>query len=158
MKVGPKKKPTKLKRLQGTLDVSRANPSEPNPESCVPDPPAHLSKEGLAEWNRITPELHKLGLISLIDMASLAAYCQAYGRWAVAETELNASGELTLTTMQGNIIQNPLVGIANQSMEHMRKHLSNFGMSPADRAKVTSNLSDNDTLQDNFTTYKKKTS
>jgi len=69
-------------------------------------------------------------------MASLAAYCQSYGRWAQAETDLKDQG-LTITTTNGNIIQNPLVGIANQAMEHMRKHLANFGMSPADRAKVS---------------------
>lgn len=153
MRVGPKKKPTKTKILQGTLNVSRINPNEPEPDCKIPDPPDHLSKEALAEWNRIAPELDKMGLISEVDMASFAAYCQAYGRWAVAETLLNESEGLTIETMQGNIIQNPLVGIANVAMEMMRKHLANFGMSPADRAKVSSNKPTDKTTDNGFSTY-----
>lgn len=82
-----------------------------------------------------------MGLLTKMDMASLAAYCQAYGRWVQAEEELKNEG-LTIETFNGNIIQNLIVGIANQAMEHMRKHLANFGMSPADRAKVSANKAD----------------
>lgn len=137
MRVGPKKKPTALKLIKGTIRKASINIDEPNPDIKIPDPPEHLSKEALTEWQRITPELFSMGLITNLDMASLASYCQAYGRWVVAERELKESGNLTIVTMQNNIIQNPLVGIANVAMEIMRKHLSNFGMSPADRAKVS---------------------
>ena len=153
MRVGAKKKPTNLKLIKGTLRKESINHNEPMPDTKIPDPPDHLSKEGLEEWNRITPELYEMGLISVLDMASLAAYCQAYGRWAVAERELNESGELTITTMQNNIIQNPLVGIANQAMEHMRKHLSNFGMSPADRAKVSAVAKKEEKDNNKFSAY-----
>jgi len=130
------KKPTKLKVLQGTLRKDRITKNEVFPETEIPPAPDHLSKEALIEWGRITSDLYTLGLLTKIDMASLAAYCQSFGRWAQAEIELNNSSLLIKTT-NGNIIQNPLVGIANQAMEHMRKHLSEFGMSPASRAKVS---------------------
>ena len=130
------KKPTNLKVLQGTLRKDRITKNEVFPETEIPPAPDHLSKEALIEWGRITSDLYTLGLLTKIDMASLAAYCQSFGRWAQAETELNNSSLLIKTT-NGNIIQNPLVGIANQAMEHMRKHLSEFGMSPASRAKVS---------------------
>jgi P27 family predicted phage terminase small subunit len=136
-----KPKPTKLKILQGTDRADRRNPGEPEINPEIPPMPGHLSDEARAEWERMAKPLFDLGLLTPVDMASFAAYCQAYGRWAQAETKLKTEG-LTVTTTNGNHIQNPLVGIANQAMEHMRKHLANFGMSPADRAKVVANKID----------------
>jgi P27 family predicted phage terminase small subunit len=136
--MGRKKKPTNLHILSGTHRKDRQNPNEPaiNPE--IPDPPDHLSKFALVEWGRITPQLYRLGLLSQIDRPALAIYCQAYGRWKDAEEQL-AQSSVVIKTQSGNVIQNPLVGIANKAMEHMRKSLALFGMSPADRAKVTAN-------------------
>ncbi len=131
-----KKKPTVLKVLQGTARKDRENKDEVKPNLNIPEPPDHLSKLALIEWGRISSFLYKLGLLSDIDMASLAAYCQSFGRWSEAETELAENG-LTIKTTNGNVIQNPLVGIANQAMEHMRKHLIEFGMTPSSRAKVS---------------------
>jgi P27 family predicted phage terminase small subunit len=139
--MGRKKIPSNMHVLKGTDRADRRNENEPKPEIKIPPAPNHLSKEALIEWGRITPSLYAMGLLSDLDMASLAAYCQSYSRWVEAETELKASG-LLIKTSNGNVIQNPLVGIANQAMEHMRKHLANFGMSPADRAKVSAKKAD----------------
>lgn len=136
--MGRKAKPSKLKVLQGTYRADRNNPGEPEINPEIPPMPGHLSDEAMAEWDRMAAPLFDLGLLTSVDMASFAAYCQSYGRWVQAETELKQAG-LVSTTTNGNCIQNPLVGIANQAMEHMRKHLANFGMSPADRAKVVAN-------------------
>lgn len=134
--MGRNKKPTKTKIIQGTFRKDRANPNEPMPDVNIPDPPEHLSPIAQEEWNRISIELYRNGLVTSIDMAALAGYCQSYGRWVDAEIKLSETGLLTKTT-NGNIIQNPLVGIANKALEHMRKFLIEFGMSPSSRAKVT---------------------
>lgn len=138
---GRKPKPTALKLLQGSRIT---NKNEPFPENGIPPAPDHLSKEALIEWGRVTQDLYQLGLLTKLDMASLAAYCQAYGRWVQAETAL-AREDLIVTFPSGAMQQNVLLGIANQAMEHMRKHLANFGMSPADRAKVTAKKADKET-------------
>jgi len=132
---GRKPKPTKLKVLQGTAQKCRINDKEPTPETSIPDPPSHLSPNAGDEWRRITPELEKLGLLSEIDMAALAAYCQCYGRWKDAEEQL-AKSSLLIKTTNGNIIQNPLVGIANRSLLIMHKFLTEFGLSPSSRTRV----------------------
>ena len=118
---GRKPLPTHLKMVRGTLQKCRMNPDEP-----TPDP--------------LALELYELGILSTIDRAALAAYCQAYGRWVEAEEQLrNIDGtmKLTETTSNGNIIQNPLVGIANKSLELMHKYLTEFGMSPSSRTRVS---------------------
>ncbi len=140
--MGRKTIPSYLKTVKGTSRADRENKHEPVVPLAIPSPPDHLSKNALIEWGRISNQLYQLGLLTEIDMASLAAYCQAFGRWAEAEEELNEKG-LTVETTNGNIIQNPLVGIANQAMEHMRKHLTEFGMTPSSRAKVSGKKKEN---------------
>jgi len=141
---GRPRKPTALKLLGGIKKKSRLNPYEPKPEIAMPEAPRHLSKIARAEWDRITVHLYRLGLLSEIDMAALAAYCQVYGRWVKAEEAINrlASGDnelagyLTKTT-NGNIIQSPLLGVANTALVLMHKYLVEFGFTPAARSKVT---------------------
>ena len=132
---GRKKTPTKLKVIKGTDQPCRMNPDEAEPDLAIPSPPEHLSQEASVEWGRISQELYQLGLLSKIDRAALAGYCQAYGRWVEAERMLTQKGMMVKTT-NGNVIQSPLVGIANKSLEMMHKFLTEFGMTPAARARV----------------------
>lgn len=132
---GRKPKPTNLKLLTGNPGKRPINKSEPKPDRCIPAPPEHLSKHALVEWGRITEHLFRLGLLSDVDRAALAAYCQTYGRWVEAEGELKASG-LMIKTTNGNVIQSPLVGIANKAMELMHKFLTEFGMTPSSRSRI----------------------
>jgi P27 family predicted phage terminase small subunit len=136
--MGRPRKPTALKVLEGTNRADRENKNEPAVNVEIPEPPEHLSELALIEWHRIAPVLFKYGLLSNIDMAALAAYCQAFSRWAKAETQLKTES-YTIKTDKGNIIQNPLVGIANQAMIQMRAFLIEFGMTPASRTKVSAN-------------------
>lgn len=69
-------------------------------------------------------------------MSALAAYCQTYGRWVEAEEKLKVE-DLVVETKQGNIIQNPLLGVANRALELMHKYLTEFGMTPSSRSRVT---------------------
>ena len=133
--MGKPAKPTKLKILKGTFRKNESLENEVEPDLNIPSPPGHLNQKASVEWGRISEHLFKLGLLSDIDRAALAGYCVAYARWAEAETKLSESG-LIIKTTNGNFIQNPIVGIANQAMEHMRKFLIEFGMTPAARTRV----------------------
>jgi len=128
--------PRKLKMIKGTHRPCRDNKNEPEYPVEVSKPPDFLNKLGLKEWNELTKIFEKQGIISQIDKACLASYCQLFGRWAEAETELNKS-TLLIKTTSGNIIQNPLLGIANTALKLMNKCLTEFGMTPASRNKVS---------------------
>jgi len=77
-----------------------------------------------------------LGLLTNIDRVALAAYCQAYARWVEAEKGIKKSG-LIVKTKDGNIIQSPLVGIANTAMKLVHKFLIEFGMTPSSRSRIS---------------------
>jgi len=140
---GRKPKPSGLKLVTGTDRVDRANPAEPHPQPACPEPPDHLGNEARAEWDRVCEHLCALGVLSHIDRASLAAYCQAYGRWVQAETALERMAErdavtfgLMIKTQGGNAIQNPLVGTANKAMADMMRYAAEFGMTPSARTRI----------------------
>lgn len=143
---GRKPKPSHMKIVTGNPGRRPLNPDEPKPESSVPTCPTHLSSEARTEWRRICKELESLELLTEIDRTALAAYCQAYGRWAQAEKGIKKAGLLVKTGQKtdsqgnktgGNVIQSPLVGIANTAMEIMRKYLVEFGMTPSSRSRIS---------------------
>ena len=135
MSKGRKPKPTKLKLLQGTFRKDRQNLNEPEPEVRIPSPPDFLNSDGLQEWGRMSEKLYQLGMLSEIDRGYFAAYCQAYGRWAEAERLIKEKG-MVMKTITGNIIQSPLVGIANRAMKEMRDNAAIMGIPATMRGKV----------------------
>ena len=144
---GPKPKPTHLKLITGTSRKRRLNIAEPRPPVLLPDPPPELSEDALGEWERVSRRLLAAGILTVIDRATLAAYCQSYGRWVQAEQALaemakddqTTAGLVTITT-NGNAIQNALVGIARRAMSDMVRYAAEFGMTPSSRSRVRANL------------------
>ena len=82
---GRRPMPTKLKLLAGNPGKRRLDEHEPEPASRLPEPPDHLSDEAKREWSRVGELLLDLGLVSELDRAALALYCQARARWVEAE-------------------------------------------------------------------------
>lgn len=127
---GRRPKPTNLLSISGGADSQR-----PRPAHSIPTCPAHLSPTAKAEWKRLAQEMHRLGIISQLDRAALAAYCQAYGRWVEAERKLKETPTL-IKLPSGYIQPSPWLGIANKSQELMHKFLGELGLSPVSRSRV----------------------
>lgn len=134
--MGRQKKPTNLRLLQGNPGRVKINKKEPQPEIKIPESPMRLEGYAKEEWERITPILERLGLLSDMDASELCFYCQCFGRAKEAEEKIRNSGFLIKTT-NGNVIQNPLIGIANRAMQMAHQFLCQFGMTPASRSGVT---------------------
>jgi phage terminase small subunit len=76
---GRKPHPTLLKLVKGNPGHRPLTDSEPAPRKMLPEPPAELSGDARKEWDRVAPELYRMGLLTGLDRAALAAYCQVYG-------------------------------------------------------------------------------
>ena len=128
MQRGPRPRPTHLRLLQGNPSKRPINRNEPKPPvlATVPAPPAHLhSLDARAEWERLAPGLHVMGLLTEFDLMPLSAYCQAYARWLQAEKALLAmgaadmlTGALMIKTAKGSPIQNPLAHRCREAPRH----------------------------------------
>ena len=79
--------------------------------------------------------LHGMGVLTTIDRAALAAYCQAYGRWVEAEERLRETPML-FRTPSGYVQQSPWLGIINKQLELMGRYMTEMGMTPAARSRV----------------------
>ena len=97
--------------------------------------PSWLSDEAKAEWRRVAPELHRRGLLTLLDRTALALYCQAYAQWREAEQVLAERG-MTYVTNTGNMRQRPEVAIAASAHRAAKAMALEFGMTPGSRGKV----------------------
>jgi P27 family predicted phage terminase small subunit len=141
---GPRPTPTYLKLIRGNPG-KRPIRTEPEPTRTaeVPDPPPFLVGYASDEWHRVAPELHRLGLLTLVDVNILAAYCMSYSRWRTAEERLAAMADkdtlgagLMIRGPYGNATQNPLVRIASTAASEMLRHASEFGLTPVARARI----------------------
>lgn len=133
---GRPRKPTALKVLEGNPSKRPLNDYEPQPELAIPTMPKHLGKEAKREWKRIVPELQRLGLLTRVDRAALAAYAVSYGRWVQAEAELEKNGSVVISP-NGYPQQSPWLAISNKALDNMRRFISEFGLSPASRSRVS---------------------
>jgi P27 family predicted phage terminase small subunit len=149
---GPPAKPTKLKLVQDTLRRDRGATNEAQPEIAIPEVPEHLSDEAKVEWGRVSHELADLGLLTRIDRAALAAYCQSWARWKESEEKLRETGLVVTTKARfdaagnqiggGNIIENPFYKITCNEREFMKKFMIEFGMTPASRSRINTLVDD----------------
>jgi P27 family predicted phage terminase small subunit len=126
---GRKPAPHKLQVIDGGFRT-RAGVSKP------PTCPAHLNPTAKAEWKRLAWSLFDRGILGEGDRASLAGYCQSYGRWVEAEKKL-AETPLLIKLPSGYIQQSPWLAIANKQLEIMAKYMSELGLSPVSRSRVT---------------------
>ena len=104
-------------------------------KSTLPTCPRHLNADAAEEWERVVGILHDMGVLTAIDRAALAAYCQAYGRWVEAEEKLKETPVL-FKTPSGYVQQSPWLGIANKQLELMGRYMVELGMTPASRSRV----------------------
>lgn len=154
-RAGRKPKPTKLKLLDGETHQDRINRNEPQPLTNGTTCPKHLTPAAKQEWKRIYPELRRMGLISKVDRVALAAYCEAYALWVEYKQIVADKGALYKTAL-GNVITSPALSVMNKALEQMHKYLTEFGMTPASRSRISVEITDSDDPLDRLLNTKAK--
>ncbi|MHB1154861.1 MAG: phage terminase small subunit P27 family [Eubacteriales bacterium] len=132
---GRKPKPTAIKILEGNPGKRPLNKKEPVPSKIAPSCPDWLLPDAQDEWARLAPQLENLGLLTVADMTAFAGYCQAYARWKEAE-EFISQHSTIFKTPSGYVQQVPQVSIAQQNLKIMQSFCSEFGLTPASRARL----------------------
>jgi P27 family predicted phage terminase small subunit len=151
---GPKPKPPELKALEGGRGHRAINLDQNfRPEVGEPDIPRWLSKEGRKAWKRLAPELLHYNLLSRVDREAFAMLCQTVGR--LEQLELAFAGRIAAqvadgksapdatasafmdSTPKGMPIQSALYQILNREQAKLNALLAEFGLTPAQRARVS---------------------
>jgi P27 family predicted phage terminase small subunit len=143
---GRPRKPTKLKKAQGTLQKCRTLPNEWTPPPGAPPEPADLDKVGRKEWRRVVEELTTAGVLTKIDASMLEGYCSMFSQ-ALTYRAL-AQAEPIIASFTGPKV-NPAAEMARKSWALARQFAAEFGMTPAARSRVAAAGKDDDDEEDN---------
>lgn len=138
---GRKRKPDHLKVLSGTDQPCRMNPDQPSPASGVAVAPPWLSERAAEIFSRLSSSLLGMGVSSPDDVDNLAMLASRLEEVEICTVVIEDAGRTyEKRDADGNlqmIRSRPEVGQRNEAMRHAQSLLSEFGLSPAARAKVT---------------------
>ena len=132
---GRKPTPTAIKELEGNPGKRPMNSAEPKPEKKAPPCPKWLEPEAKKEWRRLSKQLEQIGVLTEVDQAAFASYCQAYARWKEAEEFITQHGTI-VKTPSGYWQQVPQVSIAQTYLKIMNKIAEQFGLTPSSRSRI----------------------
>ena len=144
---GPPPIPLIVHRMRGNPSKKKLQPSGPEPALLpkCPEPPEFLSSFARDEWWRVAPELWALGLLTVLDTASLAAYCYSYGIWREAAEALERVGArdeqtrgLLIRTQDGNARRNPLIKVAADAA--VVRYAGEFGLTATARSRLAAGV------------------
>jgi P27 family predicted phage terminase small subunit len=132
---GRKPTPTAIKVLEGNPGKRKLNDREPRPEKKAPSCPKWLEPEAKKEWRRLAKKMELMGVLTEVDMAAFAGYCQAYARWKEAEEFLTQHGTI-VKTPSGYWQTVPQVAIAQTYLKLMNRLAEQFGLTPSSRSRI----------------------
>lgn len=148
MSGGRPRKPTRLKIVAGTAQKCRTNPAEPLPASDLPTAPEWLSVRASEIFMDIVKIIDGMRIASASDTAVLAlaasrleeveictATIEDGGRFFTSSLAYDEAGRVIAQQIKGH----PAVAQRSEAMRHAQTLLTEFGLSPASRSKVSAN-------------------
>lgn len=137
-------KPTRLKILEGNKGKRRLNDREPMPKRGRPVCPSWLDVAAKAKWRALVPELDRLGLLTIVDGDTLAAYCQSFAEFQAATKILKKEGRV-FKTATGYMAPHPAISMQRSALQHIRAFAALFGLDPADRGRMSTPVKSDET-------------
>ena len=132
---GRKPVPAYLREIDGNAGKRPINTRAPRPVIRAPSCPRELCPVAKREWRRSARQLLTLRLVTDLDQAILAAYCQAFALWAEAVGAIRKFGTM-VKSPSGFPMQSPYVAVANKQAELMIRIAAEFGFSPSSRSRI----------------------
>jgi len=144
---GRKPTPTAIKELEGNPGKRPLNNNEPKPKKKAPPCPKWLEPEAKKEWRRLAKQMEEIGILTEVDMAAFAGYCQAWARYKEAEEFITQHGTI-VKTPSGYYQTIPQVSIAQTYLKIMNRIAEQFGLTPASRSRIIAGGSDVKVIDD----------
>lgn len=150
---GPAPRPAGLKLVEGRGrgKDSGGRPVKEVPEfaRAAPEAPSWLPDEARAEWNRVVPEMDRLGLLKGIDRAALTAYCMTWARLVEASGIVAIEGMVLHDDKQGKAQRHPALLTAEAASKELRAWAGEFGLTPSSEQRLGSTKGGDDGAQGN---------
>lgn len=131
------RKPTAVKRLQGTLQKCRTNPNEPIPNMPIDrfEPPVFFTETQRDLWLFAISQMPS-GMLSGLDFGIFSRWCIMYDQFVELTKSVNENGAVMYDEM-GVPFANPLVNTLNKLAVSLRGIETELGFTPASRSKVS---------------------
>ena len=129
-------KPTKQKKLQGTLKKCRENKNEPTfPElSKTTKPPAYFNKHSKDMWSSLLNEWEIQPITETVDIYAFEMLCASYGAWRDSMEKLSKDASLLENETHGGV--SAIAQQMNKNFNMCEKMMSRFGLTPSDRSRL----------------------
>ena len=150
---GRKPKPLALHILNGNpskLDIKKKTAETPKPKPINLECTERLSNMAKEEWERIAPELEKIGILKVTDKVIFELYCQVYSECIELENFIKENG-MTYTYTKKNkdgevisefVTQYPQVSQLDRKRNLLIKVCAEFGMTPSSRGRMSLPIGD----------------
>ena len=138
--MGRPRKPIQVKIAEGnrSKDPDLGLHQEVSLPKKMPEPPDYLSDYAREEWEYMAPLIYDSDLLRTPDGRAFANYCEIYAQWRrCCEQHKEEGYELTVINAKGHIAMNPLLKVFEKCNVQMLAYLTQFGLTPASRGKVT---------------------
>ena len=135
---GRPRKPTAVKKLQGTLQKCRANPAEPTPQNDLKamTPPEYLTDSAKEIWAFALSQAPE-GMLSTLDFGIFSEWAVVYDQFLTISESIKKGGTLRRET-DGELVPSPLLSKLHSTITLLRGLQSDLGFTPASRSKVVS--------------------
>jgi P27 family predicted phage terminase small subunit len=139
-KNGPKALPTQMKVLKGTAQPCRVNKKEPKLAVERSMVPKWLSKRAQEAYIDLSDILVGMQVLTKADRTALEMLCDAYAEYRQAREYIEQHGmSYEVNTKDGSVLHKvyPQVAIGSDAYKRVRSMMTEFGLTPASRGKVS---------------------
>jgi len=153
VKPGPRPLPTSIHKLNGNPGKRPLNNNEPDPGLVTADNPLecpeYLDPGARKEWDRITPILMRMRILTEADLVMVATWCihqsvlveatKNYAKSGIIVREGESEKKLpdgSIVTKKGHIRQNPLLSIIQKETAIIKGIAAEFGFTSSSRVRL----------------------
>ena len=138
---GNKPKPDALKLIQGTYRPDRSNPGAPSAPPGTPIAPEWLSERAGEIFAQLCAVLDGLSILSPVDEHMISMLASRLEEIEVCTAIIEDSGRVFEKRGEDGKLQmiraRPEVAMRSEALRHAHSLLTEFGLSPATRNRVT---------------------
>ena len=137
---GRPKKPTEIKKLQGTEDKRWLVENEMKviPLDQIPSAPIDFDVETKQIWDAVCRELQRNNLLAGCDLEILHGYCVLLRQYFEATEKLKKEGTVIINR-HGEKVANPWYYVQGQSLKQATAIGQLFGVTPSARSRISAN-------------------
>lgn len=137
--MGRPRTPSVLKELKGTAQPCRMNPLEPTLPTSAPEMPTDFSVAEQAVWLVYIHTLDRMKVLTFADRRGLIQLTQATALYDLMKKYLDANGHTYVADQREGAVHRmrPEYQIMQDAEKRIQFWLSRFGLTPADRSRVS---------------------